>query len=616
MKAVPRGLVARAALVLLACTLTTAAQAGPLIHGPVATIPSGLLARLLVVGGAALLGWLMGLAVVARDERRALIVIVAVAAATRFAVPDAFLQSDADDLRLAALARGIELTGIGGTANPSPALLALLRTFMPWCGSDIAAVMLPVRAAGTLLPIIGFLVATRWFAQREPARVVAALLLLSPLACAFSATICAEMPAAALYAAAMLFGLLAVERDGLWRLCIAPAAMCLYFATALKEELAALLVALPLVLGWRARHGTRVGAGLALAALPTLFALALRLRSADADTSSLAGWRLHVLTPSHVFFYVLATALFNPPFLPAKWGLWQSRGSFRETWPWFVHFALFWAIFSSAYSLVGFNQWRYAVSSLLPIAILLAPVVLAARTASPRWLAGFVAVELLVELGGYLSQVYRPLAGDLAALQAASAPALVAYAPYHQDRDPGVAVVLAGRSAAISLAELWPEACAPAVEQRRLGLLSDYLDLARKHGLDPVRFRSLERLDADRAWLGGQPVQSWWKAPSTGREPVVDAAACGAALPAWTAALARFRSLGLLVDAQYVEEHGWKHRFQVWRGAAVTARSEHLDRAARWLALGDPIRKDGGIVRIMAIRNPLDPAAVPVWSER
>lgn len=616
MKAVPCGLVARAALVLLACTLSSVAHAGPLIHAPVAPVPSGLGSRLLVVGAAALLGWLVGLVVVAAEERRALLVIVAVAAVTRCLVPDAFLQTDADDLRLAALARGIELTGIGGSANPSAALLAVLRAFTRWCGNDVAAIVLPARASGTLLPIVGFLVASRWFAEPRLARVVGALLLLSPLGCAFSATVCAEMPAAALYGLALLFGLLALDRPGASRRWLVPATLCLYLAAALKEELAALLLAFPLVLGARVRRGPQVAVGWVLAALPSLCALALHLRFAGTDVASLAAWRWHVLTPGHLVAYVVATALLNPPFLPAKWGLWRSRQSFREAWPWFVHLALFWGIFASAYSLVGFNQWRYVVSSLLPIAILLGPVVLAARAASPRWLAGLVAVELLVELGGYVSQLRRPLAVDLASLQAPSAPPLVTYAPYHQDRDAGVEVLLVGRSAAVSLAELWPQACPPAVEQRRLGVLSDYLDLAKKHGLDPSRFRSLERFDADRAWLATQPVQPWWKGLGSGPEPLADPVACAAALPAWTAALARYPSLGLLVDSQYVEEQGWLYGLLARRGAQVSARSQHLDRAARWLVLRDPIGKDGGIVRVMAVKNPLDPAAPPVWSAR
>jgi hypothetical protein len=586
----------------------------------------GWVVRVAVVLGAAGVGVALSALGLDPRDRRAVIVVALVAVATRLFLPDTFLQVDADDLREVAIARGIDVSAFGGTANPPPELVAVLRMFVPFVGDSLGAVFLPMRAAGVLLPIAGHAVARRWLARPDAALAAGLVLAASPVAIAFSSAISAELPAALLYACALGCGLAAgsgrAEGRPASAALVLPAALALVVAVALKDELVALVPAYALTVGVAAWQRSDRGA-MALAAIPAAAALAVHLAWGSTGPAQLSAWRVHVLSPAHVAAYLVCVALLNPPFLPTKLAiaLGLRSGAARRDAPLVAHAALFLAMFASAYQPVGFNQWRYSLDWLLPAAILAAPAALAAWEARQRLLAVLCLLELGAGLAWYANAAAGSRNADLRAVRAwePGGPSLLVYGAYRQDRDPGLVIALDGRYDSAPLAGLWPPTCAPAVEQRRIAVATEYRDLVVKAGLDRARFRSIDSFDADREWLAAHPVDPALAVRPDRSDvgPALDPEACARDLPAWRERLAGYYRIGLLVDSDRVASLRTESLLSKLPIEAPTTNSrvEFLDRAARWLVL------DGGlasvrVVPVTAVMDPLDPSGPPLWGAR
>ncbi len=593
----------------------------PAFHPAVANVPVSLAWVLAIVVGATVLTTLLVVADTPREEWRALAWLAAASALTRALVPTSFLQTDADDVRLVAVVRGLDLTGIGGTAEPTPALEAILGSLVPVLGRGDDAVVAPLRALGAMLPVVAYAVARRWLGEPRHARVAAGMVLASPFAIAFSATPSAELPAATLYAAALWAGLVAVERGGAARLAVVPASALLVLAAALKDELQLLAPLFAVAIAHRGRERGRTREGLVLAAIPPFAVLAHQLASGPSHLPGLVAYRAHVLTVGHVAAYVVVAFLLNPPFVPAKLAWIAGARAWRAHGPLQLHALAFVALFASAFQSVGSNQWRYALSWLVPFTITIAPVVAETWVRARRRVIVLGTIEILLSVVVLAQGMLSPRNVDLRALRAwdAEVPRLVLYGAYRQDRSPGVATALAGTSESLPLDALWPTTCAPAVLQRRLAVRTEYRDIVVKAlGTEDPHFTDVRALDDDVAWVRAQPIDPalWFSDDHYDLGPTQDDAACARDLPARREALARYRAIGVLVDGEYVMA---RITDDLRRAVGIPwiigiDRRDVLDRGADHLHLTEPIDGDARVIDVLAIPDPLGPERPPIWS--
>ncbi len=525
-----------------------------------------------------------------REAWRAFLPLTALSLLTRALTPGGFLQVDADDVHLVAVARG--LAASDGQGSITPALLWLYEAAQS-LGPGLSAAFLPARAAGLLLPPLGFLVAWCWWRDRRLATVTGLVLLLDPMLLSWSGAVSAEVPAAAASVAALALALAASARPRRGVLLLPLVAGLYGLAAALRSEWAVLGVLGAMLVVLQPGAASRVGRGIAAAACILGAGL-----GAWSNVATVAASRVEQLRPGSVLTYLLVGVLLvNPPYLPWKlaalWGLRGPRA--RAVLPLLAFCAVMLLAYATAVSSQGMHHWRYAHAWVAPFAVAAAPVLLdlwQRRSARrPRlWLAA-LAASWVFGLVGWGLALGTARNQDARALREAAPllhqDTLLLYSPTPHDRSPRAVIQAIGgpdaAARAAPLDALWPATCPPAAALRRA-------------------LEAIERREAER-------TRRQTSAASPASE---DPAACAAALPALRAQLAG-RRLAVLVDGLWFEERRFVGT-PLETVAPGPDRSLLLAAALDHLVLAEPLPDRARVVPLAAIPHPLDPTADPLWT--
>ncbi len=391
--------------------------------------------------------------------------------ATRFLLPYALIHPQGDDLLIYAAARG---SGMLESTQHSDAVVALYRLAIFLWGDNLETIFLPCRMAGSLLPPLAFLIAWEYYGRLQTAALAGVLLLICPVSWIQSASISAEMIAAAAYFLALYLALVGLRSgSGLRFALIVFTCGALSLACILKPGFAVLAVLFPLTVffkdGSPDNRSSRLARWLS-AFVPALAAAATLafLNEFHISWQDIVRGKLHEQQfpyPLHLLVYLFFTLIQNPPFLPYKLAFLASlrRPELKALRPLHLHVLVILAVFSVAINLRGTNQWRYALFTLLPTYVLAAPVVLrwVSFPKRHRVMCLILAVYTVIGYGMAIDFFNGPRAKTLALLHALpqSAQTLVLKMGKTTEMDALVFFMVTGRSDVLLVEDLYPPAC-------------------------------------------------------------------------------------------------------------------------------------------------------------
>jgi hypothetical protein len=591
----------------------------------------------LVVLVASALGVVLVIGFCPRESRRAALGILAASALLRVITPVAFLHVDGDDVAFVAQVRGAPPSlSSSNSSSFSWTALALWRAFFVIGGDAAQSAFLPARFFGTLLPVVVLLFAWTWTRDRRVALWAGLLSLLYPPLIAYGASTSLELPAVTLFGFAMVLGLESVRRGvpSMVMAAIAAAAL-LAFAVTLKEEFPVLLVmALLLVLG-HAHPASWSRRWLWALAVTGMVVVVASLASWGGFASLVAG-RARRMDPLRIALYLLlGVMLLHPPGPPLIWAFFRDVIHPIRTGSRPLHAVVLASVgvYASAIMWTGFNHFRYALVSMIPLMTVIAPVVAGwwderkvARSA--RLALRTTAIAQLVFLSAWLLQRYEPRDRDITFLSRhpPGPGALVVFADHGQDRSPAMALAAVGGFDAVALPRLWPTACRPSVDAERVRLRTSYKDLITIAGSYESRFRDLPALGRDREWLRSVPLSEAlerYRRELEDRAAAVDArddpVRCAQGVGAMRTALSRYDRILLFRDAESSSPRGTDllpililpHD---WQTAMVKRYGEMIDVALAVMKVDrGPADEEIGWYEVESISDPVTAASPPVW---
>jgi|GEM_PF-6606573 len=466
-----------------------------------------------------------------RSDRQVLnngLTIAFLSLASRSLVPNVLLHVQTDDLNLVASARG--LVELVSTHARSGMLLQSLGFILEIWGDNIDSIFIVAHLFGALLPLLAYLLAMEWYRDRQLAVVSGVLLLVSPVAIAYSGAITAYMPMAVIFAIALFVSLLILRISTVKAVLLLPlVTVLLLYVGLLKEEFLILLPAQAvLILGFYLLNKKRNLSffKLVLALAPILIAGLLILSSYDMFMGEFSkqldertGRVSTRIFEAVISYFVVGLIFANPPFLPFKIAMVISgiRAETRKSIPLILVFFALSSIYMLSNMSVGFNQWRHSLIFILPLYLAATPTVYVwwREQRDVKWAKIMLILMILFNLAGYVyyGNAINNLRQDgfkLVKNLEHSEKILTIYSPLSGDLDSVNLFAATGTTDYMSLVDIYPASCKTGMKLRKIAVREkmvwsaksswfnqeDYFGKAEK----PEYFYNVEKLEDDIDW--------------------------------------------------------------------------------------------------------------------